>query len=99
VLGGPGRAVLTACDEAGGIGPQIRDAECIDGGLSFMTCYSRIVCSEIAARTAESERLRLISLALGFRLLAASVFLVLSLLCWGFSGHFNWREQLPAVLV
>jgi signal transduction histidine kinase len=64
-----------------------------------MTSTAASSAPEIAARTAESERLRLISLGVGFRLLAASVFLVLSLLCWGFSGHFNWREQLPAVLV
>jgi len=53
---------------------------------------------EIAAHAAESERLRLLSFSAGFRLLAASLFLVLSLLCWGLSGHSTWQYKIPVVL-
>jgi Osmosensitive K+ channel histidine kinase len=53
---------------------------------------------EIAARAAENERLRLFSLGAGFRLLAAALFLALSLLCWRISGHSTWRYKLPVVL-
>jgi len=96
---GLARAVLTAMRRSRRHRPPDPRRRVYDGGLSFMTSTAASSAPEIAARTAESERLRLISLGVGFRLLAASVFLVLSLLCWGFSGHFNWREQLPAVLV
>jgi two-component system, OmpR family, heavy metal sensor histidine kinase CusS len=53
---------------------------------------------EIAARAAENERLRLVSLGAGFRLVAAVLFLALSLLCWRLSGHSPWRCKLPVVL-
>jgi len=53
---------------------------------------------EITARVAESERLRLLSFSAGFRLLGASIFLALSLCCWGLSGHTTWRYKLPVVL-
>ena len=53
---------------------------------------------EIAARAAENERLRLVSLGAGFRLLAAVLFLALSLISWRLSGHSTWRYKLPVVL-
>jgi signal transduction histidine kinase len=53
---------------------------------------------EIAAHTAESEKLQLVSLGAGVRLLAAALFLALSLLCWGLSGDSTWRYSLPVVL-
>jgi signal transduction histidine kinase len=52
---------------------------------------------EAAAPAAEIERLRLVTLGAGVRLLAALVFLALGLLGWGLSRHSTWRDQLVAV--
>ena len=62
-----------------------------------MTSTAAPSVSEIAARAAESERLRLASLSAGVRLLAALVFLGLGLLGWSLSRPSTWRDQLMAV--
>ena len=64
-----------------------------------MTTEAASTAPEIAARTADSERLRLVSLSAGVRLVAALVFLALGLLGWGFSRHSTWRGQLAALTV
>jgi signal transduction histidine kinase len=64
-----------------------------------MTTEATSTAPDIAARTADSERLRLASLSAGVRLVAALVFLALGLLGWGLFHHSTWRGQLAAVTV
>jgi signal transduction histidine kinase len=64
-----------------------------------MTTEAASTAPEIAARTADSERLRLASLSAWVRLAAALVFLALALLGWGLSRHSTWRDQLAALTV
>ena len=64
-----------------------------------MTTEATSTAPDIAARTADSERLRLASLSAGVRLLAALVFLALALIGWGLSRHSTWRGQLAALTV
>jgi len=70
---------------------------CILSGVRMTPTVLRTT-QEIAAHTAESEKLQLVSLGAGVRLLAAALFLALSLLCWGLSGDSTWRYSLPVVL-
>jgi len=62
-----------------------------------MTTEAASTAPEIAARTADSERLRLASLSAVARLVAALVFLSLGLLGWGLFHQSTWRGQLAAV--
>jgi signal transduction histidine kinase len=64
-----------------------------------MTPEAASTAPEIAARAADSERLRLGSLSAGVRLLAALVFLALGALGWGRSRDATWRDQIVAVTV
>ena len=64
-----------------------------------MTTEATSTAPEIAAPTADSERLRLVSLSAVVRLVAALVFLALGLLGWGLFHHSTWRGQLAAVTV
>jgi two-component system, OmpR family, heavy metal sensor histidine kinase CusS len=53
---------------------------------------------EISVRALEDERVRLLSVSAGIRLLGASVFLAILGAIWAFSGRASWRGQMPVIL-